>query len=176
MKEQGTSVAVVTLVAVAVSFAACNRVQGMKSAQAVTGVVAQPAPQKPQPSAAAQTAPARPRSTPASSASPSPPLAASKSDVRPPKVVVSDRSQTLIVAQQTFRLLTHVQSIAGTTDETGHFLLLIRSNSSARPASAAPPKEEDLVWMVIARIALPDILVVPPSSPTPNHSNKNMVV
>src|SRR5438876_2449255 len=134
MKEQGTSVAVVTLVAVAVSFAACNRVQGMKSAQAVTGVVAQPAPQKPQPSAAAQTAPAIPSSTPASSASPSPPLAASKSDVRPPKVVVSDRSQTLIVAQQTFRLLTHVQSIAGTTDETGHFLLLIRSNSSARPA------------------------------------------
>jgi len=129
MKEQGTSVAVVTLVAVAVSFAAC-----MKSAQAVTGVVAQPAPQKPQPSAAAQTAPAIPSSTPASSASPSPPLAASKSDVRPPKVVVSDRSQTLIVAQQTFRLLTHVQSIAGTTDETGHFLLLIRSNSSARPA------------------------------------------
>jgi len=119
MKEQGTSVAVVTLVAVAVSFAACNRVQGMKSAQAVTGVVAQPAPQKPQPSAAAQTAPAAiPSSTPASSASPSPPLAASKSDVRPPKVVVSDRSQTLIVAQQTFRLLTHVQSIEGTTDET----------------------------------------------------------
>jgi len=119
MKEQGTSVAVVTLVAVAVSFAACNRVQGMKSAQAVTGVVAQPAPQKPQPSAAAQTAPAAiPSSTPASSASPSPPLAASKSDVRPPKVVVSDRSQTLIVAQQTFHLLTHVQSIEGTTDET----------------------------------------------------------
>src|SRR5439155_27301246 len=106
----------------------------MKSAPAVTGVVAQPAPQKPQPSAAAQTAPAIPSSTPASSASPSPPLAASKSDVRPPKVVVSDRSQTLIVAQQTFRLLTHVQSIARTTHETGHFLLLIRSNSSARPA------------------------------------------
>ena len=118
MKEQGTSVAVVTLVAVAVSFAACNRVQGMKSAQAVTGVVAQPAPQKPQPSAAAQTAPAIPSSTPASSASPSPPLAASKSDVRPPKVVFSDRSQSLIVAQQTFHLLTHVQSIKGTTDET----------------------------------------------------------
>ena len=38
MKEQGTSVAVVTLVAVAVSFTACNRVLGMKSAQAVTGV------------------------------------------------------------------------------------------------------------------------------------------
>jgi len=120
-------VAVVTLVAVAVSFIACNRVQTMKSAQAVTGVVAQPAPQKPQPSAAAQTAPAIPSSPPASSASPFPPVAAaspfppvaaSKSDVRPPKVVVSDRSQTLIVAQQTFHLLTHVQSIKGTTDET----------------------------------------------------------
>src|SRR5438093_2089242 len=56
MKEQGSSVALVTLVAFAVSFNACNRVQGMKSAQAVTGVVAQPAPQKPQPSAAAQAA------------------------------------------------------------------------------------------------------------------------
>jgi hypothetical protein len=33
-------------------------------------------------------------------------------------VAVSDRSQTLMVAQQTFRLLTHVQSIAGTGEET----------------------------------------------------------
>jgi hypothetical protein len=32
--------------------------------------------------------------------------------------MVSDRSQTLIVSQQTFRLLTHVQSIEGTTEET----------------------------------------------------------
>jgi hypothetical protein len=118
MKEQGSSVAAVTLVAVTVSFIACNRVRGMKSAPAVTVVVAQPAPQKPHASAAAQTAPAIPSSTPASSASPSPPLAASKSDARPPKVVVSDRSQSLIVAQQTFRLLTHMQSIEGTTDET----------------------------------------------------------
>src|SRR6266446_1501279 len=118
MKEQDRGVAVVTLVAVAVSFIACNRVQTMKSAQAVTGVVAQPAPQKPQPSAAAQTAPAIPSSPPASSASPFPPVAAPKSGAPPPKVLVSDRSQSLIVAQQTFRLLTHVQSIEGTTDET----------------------------------------------------------
>jgi hypothetical protein len=33
-------------------------------------------------------------------------------------VSVSDRSQTLIVAQQTFRLLTHVQSMAGAGEET----------------------------------------------------------
>jgi hypothetical protein len=119
MKEQDSSVAVVTLVAVALSFiAACNRVQGMKSGQAVTGVVAQPAPQKTQSSAAAQTAPAIPSSPPASSPSPSPPVAAPKSGAPPPKVVVSDRSQTLIVAQQVFRLLTHVQCIEGTTDET----------------------------------------------------------
>jgi len=118
MKEQDSSVAVITLVAVAVSFVACNRGQGMKSTQAVTGVVAQPTPQKAQPSAAAQTAPAIPSSPPASSASPSPPFAAPNIDAPPPKVVVSDHRQTLIVAQQTFRLLTHLQSIEGTTDET----------------------------------------------------------
>jgi len=119
MKEQGSSV-VVTLVAVAVSFTACNRVLGMTSAQAVTGVATQPAPQKPQPSAAAQTAPAIPSSPLALSASPSPPVAVPKSDAPapPPKLVVSDRSQSLIVAQQTFHLLTHVQSIEGITDET----------------------------------------------------------
>jgi hypothetical protein len=33
-------------------------------------------------------------------------------------VVVSDRSQNLVVAQQTFHLLTHVQSIPGTSEET----------------------------------------------------------
>ena len=115
MKEQGRSVAVVTLLAVAAFFTACNRVPGMKSAPAVTVVVAQPAPS--QQSAAAQMAPAIPGSPLASSASPSPPVAAPKSDAPPPKVSVSDRSQTLIVAQQTFRLLTHVQSI-GTGEET----------------------------------------------------------
>src|SRR5436309_3110830 len=118
MKEQRSSVAVVTLVAFAVSFNACNRVQGVKSAQAMTGVVAQPAPQKPQPSAAAQAALLIPSSPLASSASPSTPVAAPKSDAPPPKAVVSDRRQTLIVAQQTFRFLTHLQRIEETTDET----------------------------------------------------------
>src|SRR5437588_764890 len=117
MKEQGSSV-VVTLVAVAVSFTACNRVLGMKSAQAVTGVATQPAPQKAQPSAAAQTAPAIPSSPLALSASPSLPVVVPKSDAPPPRVVVSDRSQSLIVARHTFHLLTHVQSIEGITDET----------------------------------------------------------
>jgi hypothetical protein len=117
MKEHGSSVAVVALVAVAVSFTACNRVQGLNSAQLVTGAVARPAPQKPQPSAAAQLA-ATPSSPAAGSASPSSPVAAPKSDAPPPKVVASDRSQTLTVAQQAFRLVTHVQSIPGTTDET----------------------------------------------------------
>lgn len=116
MKGQGSSVAVATLVAVALSFTACNRVPGVKPAQTVTSVVAQPAPQKPQPSAAAQTTSAIPGSAP-SSAEPSTPTVTPKSDA-PPKVLVSDRSQSLTVAQQTFRLLTHVQSIEGTTEET----------------------------------------------------------
>jgi hypothetical protein len=56
--------------------------------------------------------------SPPSSAPPPLPNTAPKSNASPPKVVVSDRSQTLIVSQQTFRLLTHVQSIEGTTEET----------------------------------------------------------
>ena len=118
MEGPGSSVAVVTLVAVAVSFAACNRVTGTKSAQAGTVVVAQTAPQTAPPSAAAQTGPAIPSSPLAVSASSSPPVAPPQSDAPPPKVSVSDRSQTLIVAQQTFRLLTHVQSMAGTGEQT----------------------------------------------------------
>src|ERR1700687_885001 len=116
MKEQGSSGAVVTLVAVAVSFTACNRVPGMKPAQAVVGVATQPAPQKPQPSSAAQTAmPSPPQALPAS---PPLPVAAPKSDASAPKVVVSDRSQTLVIAEQTFRFVTHVQSIERTNEET----------------------------------------------------------
>jgi hypothetical protein len=116
MKKQGSSVAVVTLVVVAVSFTACNRVPGVKSAQAVAGVATQPAPQKPQPSSAAQTAmPSPPQALPAS---PPLPVAAPKSDASAPKVVVSDRSQTLVIAQQTFRLVIHVQSIERTNEET----------------------------------------------------------
>lgn len=116
MKEQGSSVAVVTLVAVAVSFTACNRVLGMKPTQAVAGVATQPAPQKPQPSSAAQTAmPSPPQALPAS---PPLPVAAPKSDASARKVVVSDRSQTLVIAQQTFRFVTHVQSIERTNEET----------------------------------------------------------
>jgi hypothetical protein len=117
MKEQGRSVAVATLVAVAVSLAACSRVQGTQSAQPGTGVIARPAQQPPQPSAPAQaSAPTSPGSPLASSTSSG--AAAPKSEAPPPKVVISDHSQTLIVAQHTFRLLTHVQNIQGTTDET----------------------------------------------------------
>jgi hypothetical protein len=104
--------ALATLVAAAVSFTACNRVQGTQSVQPVTGVMA-----RRQPSAPAQTAvPTPPSSPPASSTSSSSGGGASKSEAPAPKVVVSDHSQTLIVAQQTFRLLTHVQSIEGTTE------------------------------------------------------------
>jgi hypothetical protein len=128
MERAGSSVAVVTLVAVAVSFAACNRVTGTKSAQAGTVVVAQTAPQKSPPSAVAQTGPAIPSSPLAVSASSSPPFAQPKSDAPPPKVSVSDRSQTLIVAQQTFRLLTHVQSMAGAGEETVEWWELRNAN------------------------------------------------
>jgi predicted small secreted protein len=117
MKEQGSILAVVALVAMAVSLATCNHMQGMKSGQAVPGGATRPAAQNPQPSASANRASAIPSSAQSSASRPVP-SAAPKSDASPPKVVVSDRSQTLVVAQQTFRLLTHVQSIEGTSDET----------------------------------------------------------
>lgn len=119
MRDQGgSSVAVVTLVAVAVSFGACNRVHGAQSVQPVTGVTARPAQQQPQPSAPAQMAvrPTPPGSPPTSF--PSSEAAGPNSEAPPPKVIISNQSQTLIVAQQTFRLLTRVQKIEGTTDET----------------------------------------------------------
>ena len=116
MKQPGSSVALATLVAVAMSFTACNRVQGAQSAQPVTGVAARPAQQQ-QPSAPDPTAvPTPPIYAPASSTSSG--TAAPKSEAPPPKVVTSDRSQTLIVAQQTFRFVTHVQSIEKTNEET----------------------------------------------------------
>jgi hypothetical protein len=118
MKERGRSVAVVALVAVFISFTACNRVKGLQSTQAVTGGATQPKPQTPQPPAAAQATAAISGSPQASSASPSQTLAASKSDASAPNVVVSDRSQTLTIAQQTFRFVTHVQSIERTNEET----------------------------------------------------------
>src|SRR5260370_13410482 len=118
MKQQGSSAAVVVLLAGAVFLAACNRVPGVKSAAAVTGFATEPGTEKEQPSADAQTAPAIPGPPTAFSASSSLPVAAPKSDAPPPKVAVSDRSQTLMVAQQTFHLLTHVQSIERTTEET----------------------------------------------------------
>jgi hypothetical protein len=106
--------ALATLVAAAVSFTACNRVRGAQPVQPVTGVMA-----RPQPSAPVQRAvPTPPGSPPASSTSSSSVGGASKSEAPAPKVVVSDHSQTLIVAQQTCRLLTHGQSIEGTTEET----------------------------------------------------------
>lgn len=118
MKEQGGSVAAVVLVAVALSFSACNRGPTTKPAQAATGPAQQSPAPKPQPSAAAQATPPLPTSPAASSSLPSVPDAAPKSDGPVPKVVVSERSQNLVVAQQTFRLLTHVQSIPATSDET----------------------------------------------------------
>jgi hypothetical protein len=107
-------VAIVALMAVVAPFAGCNRVQETRSAQANPVLVSEPALHA-QPSA--QTPPALPGSPQAPSASPSQPVATLKSEA-PPKVVASEHSQTLTVAQHTFRLLTHLQSIEGTTEQT----------------------------------------------------------
>jgi len=46
------------------------------------------------------------------------PVPTSKPEEARPKVAISDQSVTLSVAQQSFRFLTHVQKIEGTSDET----------------------------------------------------------
>jgi hypothetical protein len=113
MKQQGSSVAVATLVAIVISFTACNRVPGIKSAPAVSDAAAQ----RPQPYAAVHTTQATPGSyvlPTAASASDG----AARSSTPPLKVVASDRTQGLTVAQHAFRLLTHIQSIEATAEET----------------------------------------------------------
>ena len=113
MEEYGSRLAAIALVAVAVTLPACNRVQASKSEQAVTGVASQPTPHNTQPSLPSQSAPAPTALAP----SPSQPAAAPTAQ-SVPKVVASDRAQTLTVAQQLFRLLTHVETIEGTGDAT----------------------------------------------------------
>jgi hypothetical protein len=111
MEQQGNGLTVAIVAAIALSFAGCNRVQG-------TQPDARPMPQQPQMSVAIQTAAqALPTSPPSTSASL--PLAPPpKSDPLPPKVVASDHSQTLTIAEHTFRLLTHLQRVETTQDET----------------------------------------------------------
>jgi hypothetical protein len=118
MNQQGNGVTTVIVAAIALSFAGCTRVQGTQPDQA-TALIARSASQKPQLPPSIQTAAQAPSSLPSTSASlplASPP----KSDTLPPKVVASDRNQTLTVAEHTFRLLTHLQLIetTQTTDET----------------------------------------------------------
>jgi hypothetical protein len=115
MEMKVRSMTIGGLVAMAVSLTACNPVQAMLSSQAVTGVIARPAPQPSRPSAsdAASTAPAHSQEvSPAARPAAEPNIGAPA-----PKVVGSERRQTLTVAQP-FSLLTHVQSIAGTGEET----------------------------------------------------------
>lgn len=109
------SVLPITL-AVVVMCAACNHGQPANSAQFVTAAERRPAADTPQ-AALPPAAPVATQSPAAAEASSGAPVATPKPDV-PAKAATSDRTQTLTVAQQTFRLLTHVQSIQGTSDET----------------------------------------------------------
>lgn len=109
------SVLPITL-AVVVMCAACNHGQPANSAQFVTAAERRPAADTPQ-AALPPAAPVATQSPAAAEASSGAPVATPKPDV-PSKAATSDRTQTLTVAQQTFRLLTHVQSIQGTSDET----------------------------------------------------------
>jgi hypothetical protein len=104
--------------AVAWTFSACNHAADTKPAPAAT----EAAPQKERPVAALAavfpTSPAIPVAPLLVSASTPQPIAAPPADAASSKLVSSDRSQNLVVAQHTFRLLTHVQSIPATKEQT----------------------------------------------------------
>lgn len=116
MRVQSSSVSLAMLVAAAVLLSACNRGQRGQSTQPVSGVMVRPAPPQQASAPARTTVPIAPGSPLGSSTLSG--VADAKSEPAHPKVIVSDHSQTLIVAEHSFRLLTHVQSIEGTNDET----------------------------------------------------------
>jgi len=105
---------VALLIAVGLCLNACSQVRGAPSAQA-TDVIPQPVTVKPQYSKMGQTAAQAPAGSQVSSSSL--PFATSNSGVFPP-VLVSDHSQTLAVAQHTYRLLTHIQRIEAANKQT----------------------------------------------------------
>lgn len=96
--------------------AACNRSKDTQSGTPATGTNARPAtPQQNPPQPSPQTPPpAAP--APQTPASPAP--AAAQPQPTSSKLVASDHTQEFTVAQRKFRLLTHEQSIEGTTEKT----------------------------------------------------------
>ncbi len=108
MRNNGSSVTIVLLAAIAVGFSACNRGVNAASAQGTTGVIVRPATQNPQPATPAQATPGNaPSSSPTESSSAAP--ATGPSAGVAVKLVAADSSQSFTVAEHTFRLLKHVQ-------------------------------------------------------------------
>jgi|SRR5579863_6103662 len=114
MDRPSVGIALVLLAALGVSVTGCNRNQSRTSSVHAGTAAATTATQKTQPSPPVQVGPI-PSSSQATPAAIAP---AQTATATPAKLVASDRTQTFTVAQQTFRLLTHVETIAGTTDET----------------------------------------------------------
>ena len=114
MKVQASRTFLHAVAVFSVSFAACNRGQDAHSAQ-------EAAPATPQQSQLKTLVPAQ---MAASKGGPAP-VGSVPIPVEPPKtqavsanVVVADRSETLTVAQRTYRFVEHVQSIPATKEET----------------------------------------------------------
>ena len=97
---------------------ACNRAQNTPSPQSASAT--KPAPQASQAPPAPSARPTVPSNqSPVSVSVSTVPLASAPASEKPAsKMTASDHSQTLVVAQHTFRLLTHVQTIDGTNDQT----------------------------------------------------------
>ena len=118
MKKGSAIVALALSAAFARSLAACNRVQNTNSEQSAR--LAKPTPQSTQPVVAVSPAPAVPVHQSQSSVFTSnvPPTAVPASDQASPKMTASDHVETLVVAQHTFRLLTHMLTIDGPNEQT----------------------------------------------------------
>jgi hypothetical protein len=111
MRNSGFGVTIVLVALMTVGLGGCKRSGGTASAQAVTGAIAPPVPQK-QPASAAQAFRSPPSSS--SSATPSASAPAASDDSAPRELVAVDSSQSFTIGDHTFRMLKHVERIEAT--------------------------------------------------------------
>ncbi len=112
MRNNGRSVTIVLVAVSALGLIACNRNQGTASAQAVTGVVARPAPLKPATSQIGASPASSTSSATASSAAPAAP------ESGPAKLVAADSTQNFTIADHAIRFVKHVQRIESAPGKT----------------------------------------------------------
>ena len=118
MKKPGGPIKLGFVMAAALFMPGCNRAQPPASSQSAPAATT--ASQKVVSSEVSTAAPAVPNTAPPVSNPASPTVASTvaATEGNAPKVTASDRTQTLVVWQHNFRLITHVLSIEGATEQT----------------------------------------------------------